>query len=117
LIVVSSQTLEIVARLQTKKAGEGCEAVFSPSGDWILDGTWGGMLATYDVASQTRQLEHSFASAMVTGIEPSPSGKISAVVVQPKSLAGLPPGPQHLRRFSKSVLSGSPEIDRTDFHE
>jgi hypothetical protein len=24
---------------------------------------------------------------------------------------------QALRRFSKSVLSGSPEIDRTDFHE
>jgi WD40 repeat protein len=106
LIVVSAQTLEIVARLQTKKAGEGCEAVFSPSGDRILDGTWGGMLATYDVASQTRQLEHSFASAMITSIEPSPSGNISAVVVQPKSSAGLPPGPQHTIHLAEWLSSG-----------
>jgi WD40 repeat protein len=106
LIVVSAESLQIVARLQTRKAGEGCAAVFSPSGDRILDGTWGGMLATYDVATQSRQLEHSFPNAMITSIEPSPGGNISAIVVQSKDSAGLGPGPQHSIYIAEWSSSG-----------
>jgi hypothetical protein len=106
LIVVNAESLEIIARLQTKKAGEGCEAVFSPSGDRILDGTWGGMLTTYDVATQSRQLEHSFPDSMITSIEPSPSGNISAIVVQPKDSAGLGSGPQHSIYIAEWSSSG-----------
>jgi hypothetical protein len=68
--------------------------------------TLGGTLAAYEVSSQSRQLEHSFPSAMITSIEPSPSGNISAVVVQPKSSAGLPPGPQHSIYIAEWSSSG-----------
>jgi WD40 repeat protein len=106
LVVVDAATLEITSRLQTERAGEGCEAVYSPHGDRLLDGTWGGMLATYDVASQIRQLEHLFPHAMITRIVPSRSHARVAVVVQPTSYAGLPPGPQHSICFGEWSQSG-----------
>lgn len=108
LVLVNAQTLQITAQLQTKRAGEGCESVFSPSGDRLLDGTWGGVLATYDLASQSRQVEYSFLNTMITSIEPSRSGALAAVVLQPKCSAGLPPGPQHsicLVEWSRSGLA------------
>jgi WD40 repeat protein len=108
LILVSAETLQITARLQTKRAGEGSEAVFSPSGDRLLDGTWEGMLATYEVASQSRQLEHSFPNAMITSIEPSWSSALAAVVVHQKSSTGRSPEPQHsicIAEWSRSGLA------------
>lgn len=43
---------------------------------------------------------------MITGIEPSPSGNISAIVVQPKDSAGLGPGPQHSIYIAEWSSSG-----------
>jgi WD40 repeat protein len=108
LIVVNAATLQITSRLQTGRAGEGCEAVFSPDGDRLLDGTWGGMLATYNITSQSRQLEHSFPHAMITSIVPSRSRTRAAIVVPPKISGGPPPGPQHsivLAEWSKSGVA------------
>ena len=106
LIVVNAETSEITARIQSKRAGEGCEAVFSPFGDSILDGTWEGTIATYELESQTRQLNYSFPDTMITCIEPSRSGALAAVVVQPKMSAGLAPGPQHSISIAAWSTSG-----------
>jgi WD40 repeat protein len=95
LVVADAASLEINARLQPKAVGEGCEVVFSPEGGRVLDGTWDGLLALYDVQSGSRQLEHLFPECMLTSIVSSPSHRLAAFVVQPKESADLGPGPQH----------------------
>ena len=95
LVIADSSNLQVVAQLQSKKAGEGCDAVFSPDGGHVLDGTWNGLLALYDVLTSQRQREYHFPKCMLTTIKSSPSYARAAFVVQPKVAAGLGPGPQN----------------------
>lgn len=95
LVIVDAKTLKVQTQLQSKRAGEGCECVFSPDGLRLLDGTWDGTLATYDINSQRRLLDHTFPECMVTALTSSPTYTRAATVIQPKLSAGLGPGPQH----------------------
>jgi hypothetical protein len=83
LVVLDAKTLTIIAKLQPNSAGEGCEAVFSPDGCRVLDGTWGGLLAVYDVKTSARLQEFRFPECMHTSMVSSPSGVQVALVVKP----------------------------------
>jgi WD40 repeat protein len=106
LVIADSSNLQVVAQLQSKKAGEGCDAVFSPDGGHVLDGTWNGLLALYDVLTSQRQREHHFPKCMLTTIKSSPSYARAAFVVQPKVAAGLGPGPQNKLNVVEWSASG-----------
>jgi WD40 repeat protein len=95
LVIAESSNLQVVAQLQSKKAGQGCDAVFSRDGGHVLDGTWNGLLALYDVLTSQRQREYHFPKCTLTTIKSSPSYARAAFVVQPKVAAGLGPGPQN----------------------
>jgi WD40 repeat protein len=83
LVVLDAKTLAIVAQLQPNSAGEGCEATFSPDGCRVLDGTWGGLLAVYDVKTSSRLQEFRFPECMLTSMVSSPSRVRTALVVKP----------------------------------
>ncbi|HTD73412.1 MAG TPA: WD40 repeat domain-containing protein [Steroidobacteraceae bacterium] len=95
LVIADSSNLQVVAQLQSKKAGQGCDAVFSRDGGHVLDGTWNGLLAVYDVLTSQRQREHHFPKCTLTTIKSSPSYARAAFVIQPKVAAGLGSGPQN----------------------
>jgi WD40 repeat protein len=95
LVIADSLNLQVVGQLQSKKAGEGCDAVFSSDGGHVMDGTWNGLLALYDALTSQRQREHHFPKCMLTTIKSSPSYARAAFVVQPKVAPGLAPGPQN----------------------
>jgi WD40 repeat protein len=108
LVIVDATTLAIISRLQSRQAGEGCETVFSPDGHRLLDGTWDGLLATYDIEAQSRQLEHTFPQTMITSIVSSRSDTYAAAVIRPKASSGLPQVLEHaicLAEWSDSGLA------------
>ena len=94
LVVLDAKTLAIIAKLQPNSAGEGCEAVFSPDGCRVLDGTWAGLLAVYDVKTSVRLQELRFPECMLTSMVSSPRGVQAALVVKPKLAAKRGPGRQ-----------------------
>lgn len=98
LVLLNADDLECLGRLQSKTAGEGCGIAFSPSGDRLLDGTWNGVLATYELRSFGQQLKAEFPDTMITSIEPSPSRRFAALVLNRKHSAASAAGPR------KSVL-------------
>ena len=94
LLLLSADNLECIAQIQSKAAGEGSGVAFSPSGDRLVDGTWAGVLTTHDLQSLERQLEAQFPDTMITSIEPSPSGRLAAIVLQLKHSAAPVKGPR-----------------------
>ncbi len=75
-MLLNADNLECLGRLQSKAAGEGCGIAFSPSGDRLLDGTWNGVLATYELRSFGQPLKAEFPDTKITSIEPSPSRRM-----------------------------------------
>jgi WD40 repeat protein len=108
LVVLDARTLAVVRKLQPKKAGEGCDAVFCPESRRVLDGTWDGLLAVYDVQSGIRLQEFHFPECMLVSLVSSPSHARAAFIVKPKLSAGRGPGPQveiHIAEWSAAEVS------------
>jgi WD40 repeat protein len=106
LVVLDAKTLAIIAKLQPNSAGEGCEAVFSPDGCCVLDGTWGGLLAVYDVETGARLQEFRFPDCMLTSMVSSPSGAQAALVVKPTLAAKRGSGRQDEIWIGKWAATG-----------
>lgn len=108
MVLLGADNLEPIAQIQTKAAGEGSSVAFSPSGDRLLDGSWDGILTTHDLHSRERRLEAQFPDTMITSIEPSPSGRFAAVVLQLKHSAAQVTGPRQsvcLAQWAPSELT------------
>lgn len=84
LAVLSADKLELIASLRTNPDEEGCEALFSPCGQYIVDGTWGGLLRVFKVA--TGEVIHSdlFEGCLVQSIASDARRSLYCYVKQPK---------------------------------
>ncbi len=65
IAVVNATNGKAICDFRNKKDGEGCNLVFSPCGDYVVDGTWEGRLLVRASATGKVELELEFPNEMI----------------------------------------------------
>jgi WD40 repeat protein len=91
IAVLAVPTLSLAWHLRDAPASEGCQAYFSPCGEFIVDGTWQGDLGCRSVASGEVHFLERFEHSMVSSLSHNATRTKFLYVRQPKALGDATP--------------------------
>ncbi len=102
ILLLDPLTGSISRDCKNQKDGEGCQVLFSPDGDALIDGSWGGVLTERRVADGAIRSREENLGEQVSSISHDRSRRIWLVLHSPKSRhpqQRLPPSYLTVRRW------------------
>jgi WD40 repeat protein len=91
IVVLDASTLETLTKTTKLRRDEGCQALFSQDGDYIVNGTWSGELSCLSTNSLLPFHSEAHPKTMILGLTCSKQRNRYAYVKQPIAVGDAPP--------------------------
>jgi WD40 repeat protein len=91
IAILDASTLATLVTTTKSKRDEGCQAIFSPDGDYLVNGTWSGVLSCLNTDSLLPFHSESFPHTMIVALTCSKQRNRFAYVRQSKAIGDAPP--------------------------
>jgi WD40 repeat protein len=89
LAVIDTHSFVVKELSGGSKSVEGCEVAFSTCGNYIISGTWDGLLTVTDVRSEGVIFSEQIGHSMITDLVWTTSRQLFAYVVSPKATSNV----------------------------
>lgn len=111
IAVIAAATGEMVVDFDNASDGEGTNVLFSPGGDFLVDGSWGGRLTVRRADSGAREFVQDFPGEMIRAIHRTQNGARWIVSHAPKATTGdRPPAPGYFSVWAWPFVAGRFDI-------